>query len=70
MPLFSKGTFKSGRKPQKRKSASISNISSLDETTYSINDLKIEAGPLAMKLGETELVFEKGQWIQSMLNRK
>lgn len=66
MPLFSKATFKSGKKPQKRKSVSLSNISTLDESTYSNNDLKIEAGPLSLKLGGSELVFEKGQWVQGM----
>ena len=64
MPLFSRNSFRSGKKPLKRKSVSLSNISSLDESTYSINDLKLEAGPLTLKLGESELVFEKGQWVQ------
>lgn len=65
MPLFSRSTFRSGKKPTKRKSASLGNISSLDETTYSANDLKLEAGPLTMRLGGHELNFEKGQWMIS-----
>ncbi len=70
MPLFSKNTFRSGKKPLKRKSVSLSNISSLDESTYSINDLKLEAGPLTLKLGESELVFEKnGRWVQGEIKK-
>ena len=63
MPLFSKNSFKSGKKPTKRKSASLSNISSLDESTYSVNELRLEAGPLTLKLGGSELMFDKGNWI-------
>ena len=63
MPLFSRSTFKAGKKPVKRKSSSLGNLSLLDETTYSINDLKLDSsGPLTMRLGGHELNFEKGQW--------
>ena len=65
MPLFSKTHFRSGKKPVKRKSVSLSNISSLDESVYSVNDLKLESGPLTLRLGEHELMFNKGQWISS-----
>ena len=68
MPLFSKTTFRSGKKPVKRKSVSLSNISSLDESVYSVNDLKLESGPLTLRLGEHELMFNKGQWISSKKN--
>lgn len=64
MPLFSRSGFKSGKKPVKRKSFSLGNLSSLDETTYSINDLKLDsAGPLTMRLSGHEFVFTKGQWV-------
>lgn len=63
MPLFSRSGFKAGKKPVKRKSFSLGNLSSLDESTYSINDLKLDsAGPLTMRLSGQELVFDKGHW--------
>lgn len=63
MPLFSRSGFRAGKKPVKRKSFSLGNVSSLDESTYSINELKLDtAGPLSMRLGGNELNFEKGQW--------
>jgi hypothetical protein len=62
MPLFSRSGFKAGKKPIKRKSSSLGNLSVLDETTYSINDFKLDSGPLVMRLGGFEFSFDKGQW--------
>lgn len=65
MPLFSRSSFKSGKKPSKRKSASLSNLSSLDESTYSVQDLNLDAGKVSMKLGTHEVAFEDGHWVVS-----
>ena len=63
MPLFSRSSFKSTKKPPRRKSSSLNNVSTLTESTYSLQDLQIESGPVTMKLGGQELVFEKGEWL-------
>ena len=67
MPLFSRPSIRAGKKPVKRKSASLSNISTLDESTYSVKDLKLDAGQLVMKLGGHELTFVDGEWVASKL---
>ena len=63
MPLFTRSSFRSGKKPTKRKSVSLSNLSSLDDTTYSVQDLHLEGGRVAMKLGGHDMAFEDGQWV-------
>lgn len=65
MPLFSRPSIRSGKKPVKRKSASLTNIATLDESTYSVKDLKLDGGQLVMKLGEHELSFVDGEWVTS-----
>lgn len=62
MPVFRKTAFRTAKKPPKRRTTSLPNISSLDETTYSIDDLKLEGGPVVLRLGGQEMVFEGGQW--------
>ena len=62
MPLFSRSNFKAGKRPTRRKAASLGNLSILDESTYSANDLKLDSGQLTMKLGGHELSFDDGQW--------
>ncbi|XP_065898512.1 protein chibby homolog 1-like [Dysidea avara] len=63
MPLFSRSSFRSTKKPPKRKSSSLTNVSALSESTYSLQDLQLESGPVNLKLGGQELVFEKGEWL-------
>ena len=63
MPLFSRSSFKSTKKPPRRKSSSLNNVSTLTESTYSLQDLQLESGPVTLKLGGQELVFEKGEWL-------
>ena len=65
MPLFNRSSFRSGKKPIKRKSASLSNLSSLDESTYSVQELHLDGGKVAMKLGGHDMAFEDGQWVVS-----
>ena len=63
MPLFNRSSFRAGKKPTKRKSASLSNLSSLDDTVYTVQDLQLEGGRVAMKLGGHNMAFEDGQWV-------
>lgn len=63
MPLFSRSSFRSTKKPPRRKSSSLNNVSALSESTYSLQDLQLQSGPVTLKLGGQELVFEKGEWL-------
>jgi hypothetical protein len=65
MPLFGRNKgFTPSQKAPKRKSASLTNLSSLDETVYSQNELQLDSGgPVRVRLGGQELVFEDGHWI-------
>lgn len=63
MPLFSRSSFRSAKKPPKRRSGSLTNVSTLSESTYSLQDLQLESGPVTLKLGGQELVFDKGEWL-------
>ena len=65
MPLIKRSPFQTVKKPPKRRTASLPNISNLDETQYSLNDFKIDGGPVVLKLGAQELVFDNGQWNSS-----
>ena len=67
MPLFSRSAFKSTKKPPRRKSSSLTNVSTLSESTYSLQDLQLESRPVTLKLGGQELVFEKGEWLMGKL---
>lgn len=65
MPLFSRSTFKTPRKPPRRKSESLPNISRLDESIFSADSMRLEGGgeDVTMKLGGHEIAFEDGQWV-------
>lgn len=39
------------------------NISQLNDTAYSTDSLGLDGGPVTMKLGGHEFVFEDGQWV-------
>ena len=67
MPLFSRSSFRTPKKPPRRKSESLPNISQLDDTVnFSVDSMRLEGGaaaPVSMKLGNNELAFEDGQWV-------
>lgn len=65
MPLFGRNKgFVPNQKTPRRKSASLTNLSSLDDSVYSQNDLQVDGGgPIRVCLGGQELVFEDGNWI-------
>lgn len=63
MPLFSRSSFRTPRKPVRRKGGSMPNISQLDDTAFSVDSLRIDGGPVTMKLGGHEFAFEDGQWV-------
>ena len=39
------------------------NISQLDDTAFSVDSLRLDGGPVTMKLGGHEFIFEDGQWV-------
>ena len=63
MPIFSRSSFRTPRKPVRRKGGSLPNISQLDDTAFSVDSLRLDGGPVTMKLGGHEFIFEDGQWI-------
>ncbi|XP_023670207.1 protein chibby homolog 1 [Paramormyrops kingsleyae] len=60
MPLF--GNTFSPKKTPPRKSASLSNLHTLDRSTREI-ELGLEYGAPVINLGDQSLKFEEGQWI-------
>ncbi|KAM3878347.1 protein chibby homolog 1-like [Diretmus argenteus] len=60
MPLF--GNTFSPKKTPPRKSASLSNLHTLDRSTREI-ELGIVYGPPVMNIGGQSLKFEDGQWL-------
>lgn len=60
MPLF--GNTFSPKKTPPRKSASLSNLHTLDRSTREI-ELGLEYGSPMMNIGGQSLKFEEGQWI-------
>ncbi|XP_041938705.1 protein chibby homolog 1 isoform X1 [Alosa pseudoharengus] len=60
MPLF--GNTFSPKKTPPRKSASLSNLHTLDRSTREI-ELGLEYGAPVMNIGGQSLKFEEGQWI-------
>ncbi|XP_053111871.1 protein chibby homolog 1 [Hemicordylus capensis] len=64
MPLF--GNTFSPKKTPPRKSASLSNLHSLDRSTREI-ELGLDYGTPAMTLAGQSLKFENGQWITDSL---
>lgn len=63
MPLFSRSSFRTPRKPVRRKGGSMPNISQLDDTAFSVDSLRLDGAPVTMKLGGHEFTFEDGQWV-------
>ena len=63
MPIFSRSSFRTPRKPVRRKGGSLPNISQLDDTAFSVDSLRLDGGPITMKVGGHEFIFEDGQWI-------
>ncbi|XP_071400151.1 protein chibby homolog 1 isoform X4 [Centroberyx affinis] len=61
MPLFVGNTF-SPKKTPPRKSASLSNLHTLDRSTREV-ELGLEYGAPVMNIGGQSLKFEEGQWI-------
>ena len=75
MPLFSrKASFKTPKKPPRR-NQSLPNVSQLDDSlNFTTESIKLDAeahatgesatqSSLVMKLGDTALSFEEGQWL-------
>ncbi|OBS69444.1 hypothetical protein A6R68_02062 [Neotoma lepida] len=60
MPLF--GSIFSPKKTPPRKSASLSNLHSLDRSTREL-ELGLDYGTLTMNLAGQNLKFENGQWV-------
>uniref|UniRef100_A0A4W4FFM1 Chibby homolog 1 (Drosophila) n=1 Tax=Electrophorus electricus TaxID=8005 RepID=A0A4W4FFM1_ELEEL len=60
MPLF--GNTFSPKKTPPRKSASLSNLHTLDRSTREV-ELGLEYGAPVMNIGGQSLKFEDGQWI-------
>ncbi|XP_030631729.1 protein chibby homolog 1 [Chanos chanos] len=60
MPLF--GNTFSPKKTPPRKSASLSNLHTLDRSTREV-ELGLEYGAPVMNIGGQSLKFEEGQWI-------
>uniref|UniRef100_A0A672JRG8 Protein chibby homolog 1-like n=1 Tax=Sinocyclocheilus grahami TaxID=75366 RepID=A0A672JRG8_SINGR len=60
MPLF--GNIFSPKKTPPRKSASLSNLHTLDRSTREI-ELGLKYGSPVMNIGVQSLTFEDGQWI-------
>ncbi|XP_064406202.1 protein chibby homolog 1-like [Halichondria panicea] len=70
MPLFSRSSFRTPKKPPRRKADSLPNISALDDsfnfTSDSMVSMTSGAVPaVSMKLGDQEIFFEKGEWVSS-----
>ena len=70
MPLFSRSSFRTPKKPPRRKAESLPNISHLEDSILSADSMRLEhtareghQPPIAMKLGDHEASFEDGQWL-------
>ncbi|XP_066292064.1 protein chibby homolog 1-like [Branchiostoma lanceolatum] len=60
MPLF--GNKFSPKKTSPRRSASLSNLSTIDEAQKAA-EFGLDYGPIRVKLGGTEVSYHDGQWI-------
>ena len=71
MPLFSRSSFRTPKKPPRRKADSLPNIANLDDslnfTSDSISLAPGAAPAVSMKLGAQEIFFENGEWVSSKL---
>ncbi len=72
MPLFSRrSSFRTPKKPPRRNSDSVPNISALDGSfNFTSDSLTTSLAPgaapaVAMKLGDHEIFFENGEWVSS-----
>lgn len=71
MPLFSRSSFRTPKKPPRRKADSVPNISTLgleDTLNFTADSARVEGGgapAVAMKLGGYDVSFEDGQWLVS-----
>jgi hypothetical protein len=77
MPLFSRSTFRTPKKPPRR-NKSLPNIAGLDDSlNFTAESIKLDVeahaagenraqSSLVMKLGEAALSFEEGQWVVGM----
>ena len=68
MPLFSRSSFRTPKKPPRRKADSVPNLSSLgleDTLNFTVESTRGEgsAPAVAMKLGGYDVTFEDGQWL-------
>lgn len=63
MPLFRRSTFRTPRKPVRRRADSLPNLAQLDESLLSMDSMRVEAAPVSMRLGDHEISFEEGQWV-------
>ncbi len=73
MPLFSRSSFRTPKKPPRR-NKSLPNISQLDDSlNFTTDSIKMDAdahaagesatrSSLVMRLGECAVAFEEGQW--------
>ena len=75
MPLFSRSSFRTPKKPPKRRSESLPNIPAQleDSMNLTVDTMKLEGGTpaVSMKLGGCDINFEDGQWVvgKFFLNR-
>lgn len=81
MPLFSRSSFRTPKKPPRR-NKSLPNIAGLDDSlNFTTESIKLDAeahamgesttqSSLVMKLGEAALAFEEGQWVVGELNKE
>lgn len=68
MPLFSRSSFRTPKKPPRRKADSVPNLSTLgldDSLNFTVESVRGEGGPppVSMKLDGYDISFEDGQWI-------
>ena len=68
MPLFSRSSFRTPKKPPRRKADSVPNLSTLgldDTLNFTAESVRGEGGgppPVSMKLDGYDISFEDGQW--------
>ena len=70
MPLFSRSSFRTPKKPPRR-NKSLPNISQLDDSlNFTAESIKLDGAEetasqssLVMRLGDSTLSFEDGQWV-------
>ena len=69
MPLFSRSSFRTPKKPPRRKADSVPNLSTvgLDDTalSFTVGSMRGDGDvpAVTMKLGGYDVSFEDGQWL-------